>query len=120
MFHGHVLTQSLSSIDIFTFALQLEYLEADFYYWAVKVCRLSDRAIDLAIQFPSWVDEDCFQIQRLDGTKAGFCNGFTVRMWSVRGSGLSDYRSTCRPTAACCCVLDPAQRRQVRTARSGQ
>ena len=38
------LTQSLSSIDIFIFALQLEYLEADFYYWAVKVRRLSPYA----------------------------------------------------------------------------
>ena len=35
-----VLSQSSSSIDIFIFALQLEYLEADFYWWAVYVSQL--------------------------------------------------------------------------------
>ena len=34
---GNLSAQSLPDQDTFIFALQLEYLEADFYWWAVKV-----------------------------------------------------------------------------------
>ena len=37
--------QSLPAADTFIFALQLEYLEADFYWWAVKVSFHSARTM---------------------------------------------------------------------------